>query len=96
MAATTKLSDAMLRVLINLAEGREAGCHLHGQAEHGGFNSTANALVKRGLMTWSNEITKQGLAALKAWRQQVAKEVRELDIEGQGTGIDCDGRVMRR
>lgn len=67
------ISAPMWCVLVNLADGKPAGCHLRGQSAHGGFTATARALVARGLMTWEYKITEKG--------QEIVAKARAKEAE---------------
>lgn len=66
------ISAPMWQVLLNLANGRSAACHVRGQSAHGGFTATARALVARGLMTWEHKITEKGQALVAKARAKEA------------------------
>jgi len=65
MSTTKKPTPAQRAVLENLAAGRDATAHLHGQSAHGGFAGTRASLYRAGWID-DNGITDAGRAALAA------------------------------
>jgi len=50
-----KVSDAGMKVLVNLHKGKSPGSHLIGRGQWGGFQGTVYALLKRGLVFHNKE-----------------------------------------
>lgn len=68
------LTNAMCKALRGLVESRNAFKYCRGQSEHGGMNSTLNAMKRRGLVTGEGALTGRGReayesAAVRKWRK---------------------------